>query len=422
MKKKDYLILGFAMFSMFFGAGNLIFPASLGLLAGQNWFLALLGFLTTGVGLTFLGVYALTKTDGSAYKFGEKVSGKFSFIFNSIIILAIGPLLALPRTGAVTYEMGVLPFAPNFNSWIFGIIYFGLTIYLAIKPSEMLDKLGKILTPMILITITLIVGVGIIKPFGHISTEVALQGAYIKGFFEGYQTMDALGAIIIAVIVVDIINARAKKEERNKTLFYTSLIAGLLMALIYGGLMYLGAKSGSLYEGIEIGRTTLLTNLAVLTLGSTGKIVLALLVTFACLTTSVGLAATAGNFFSKHTKFKYETIIIVSSVFSLFMANLGVDKIVKVSVPLLVFMYPLCIVLIILNSFSGFFKKRGYYIGGVCGAGLMSLVETLNVMGIKVEFLNNLYEKVPLAKAGYGFVLPAIIFSIVFSFIIKEEV
>lgn len=423
MKRKEYFVLGFAMFSMFFGAGNLIFPASLGLLSGSDWHWALLGFLTTGVGLTFLGVYALNQTGGSAYKFAEKVSGKFSFVFNTIIILAIGPFLALPRTGAVTFEMGVLPFAPNFNPWIFGILYFGLTIYLAINPSDMLDKLGKLLTPMILATMALIVGVGLFKDFGgSYESVVVMPGAYIRGFFEGYQTMDALGSIIIAVVVIDIINARSSKEERNKTLLYTSIIAGALMALVYGGLMYLGSKTVPLYGGTAIGRTVLLTNLALLTLGNIGKAVLAILVAFACLTTSVGLAATAGNFFSKNTPLKYSHVVIASSVFSLFVANLGVDKIVLVSVPLLVLMYPICIVLIILNSFSKFFVKRGTYIGAVVGAGLISTIESLNAMNIKIEFLNKIYEKMPLSQAGYAFILPAVVCAIIFTFIIKEKV
>ena len=192
--KKNYLILGFALFSMFFGAGNLIFPPTLGLMAGSNWLGALLGFLTTWVGLTFLAIYALTKTEGSAFKFGEKVSGKFSFVFNSLIILAIGPLLAMPRTGAVTYEMAIMPFFPKLNPWIFGIIYFGLTIFLAIKPSKMMDRLGEFLTPIILITVVLIIGIGIFKPFGNINPEVTLDNSYLKGFLEGYQTMDAIGA------------------------------------------------------------------------------------------------------------------------------------------------------------------------------------------------------------------------------------
>lgn len=422
MKRKKYLVMGFALFSMFFGAGNLIFPPSLGLVSGQSWKIALLGFLTTGVGLPFLAIYAVSKTEGSVFTFAGKVSNKFSMIFNSLLILAIGPLLAIPRTGAVTYEMGILPFSPNFNKWIFGIIYFGLTIFFAIKPSKMLDRLGKILTPMILITLVLIIGGGLIKPFGMINKDLILNGAYIKGFFEGYQTMDALGGIIMGAVMIDLIKTKGfEKKEEGIALFNTSLIAGILLAVIYGGLVFLGAKSGSLYTG-EIGRTTLLSNLAILTLGENGKIVLGLLVAFACLTTSIGLVATVGNFFSKHTKFKYETIVITASIFSLFVANLGVDKIVKVSIPILVFLFPIAIVLIIMNSFSQKIKRRGAYIGGVMGAGIVSSIEALNALGIKNEFLMNLYNKIPFAKEGYGFIIPSVVLASLLHFVIKEEV
>ena len=423
MKKKDYLILGFALFSMFFGAGNLIFPPTLGLIAGKSWFGALAGFLTTGVGLVFLAIYALTKTEGSAFKFGEKVSGKFSFVFNSLIILAIGPLLAMPRTGAVTYEMAIQPFMPNFNPWIFQAIYFGLTIYLAIKPSKMMDRLGEILTPIILGTVALIIGVGLFKSFGHVDTSVAINNSYFRGFQEGYQTMDAIGAIIMGVVAIDAIRARGvKKEEEGKTVLITAGIAGVLLALIYGGLMFLGAKSGSVYAGQEIGRTALLSGLATLTLGTAGKVVLGLLVASACLTTSVGLAATAANFFSKHTKIKYGTVVIVSSVISLFIANFGVDKIIKISVPLLVIMYPIAMVLIVLNSFSEKFKIRGTYIGGAIGAGAIGLIEALNFLGVKMDAVNKIYSLIPLSKAGFAFIVPAILGAIIFTFIIKEKV
>lgn len=423
MKKKDYLILGFALFSMFFGAGNLIFPPTLGLMSGENWLGALLGFLTTGVGLTFLAIYALTKTEGSAFKFGEKVSGKFSFVFNSLIILAIGPLLAMPRTGAVTYEMAIQPFMPSFNPWVFQAIYFGLTIYLAIKPSKMMERLGEILTPIILGTVALIIGVGLFKSFGHIDSSVIMDNSYFKGFQEGYQTMDAIGAIIMGVVAIDAIRAKGvKKEEEGKAVLITAGIAGGLLALIYGGLMFLGAKSGSVYVGQEIGRTALLSGLATLTLGTAGKVVLGLLVASACLTTSVGLAATAANFFSKYTKVTYGTVVIVSSVISLFIANFGVDKIIKISVPLLVIMYPIAMVLIVLNSFSEKFKIKGTYVGGAIGAGAIGLIEALNFLGVKMDAVNKIYAAIPLSKAGFAFIVPAILGAIIFTFIIKEKV
>ena len=426
MKKKEYLILGFALFSMFFGAGNLIFPPTLGIMMGGSWLTSLLGFLTTGVGLTFLAIYALTKTEGSAFKFGEKVSKPFSYIFNILIILAIGPLFAMPRTGAVTYEMAIEPFFGKngaMGTWIFGVIYFGLTIFLAIKPSKMMDRLGEFLTPVILGTVALIIGVGIFKDFGHIDTTVIVDNPYFKGFSEGYQTMDAIGAIIMGVVAIDAIKLKGfKKHEEGKAILLTSLIAGFLLAIIYGGLMYVGAKSGSVYAGKEIGRTALLSGIATLTLGAYGKVVLGLLVASACLTTSVGLAATAGNFFEKHIKIKYEVVVIASSVISLFISVIGTDEIVKVAIAPLLLMYPIAIVLIVLNCFANIFKIKGTYVGGALGAGIIGLIDAMGFLGYKVEFIQNLYNKVPLSGLGFGFILPSILMALIFTFIIRKQV
>ena len=172
----------------------------------------------------------------------------------------------------------------------------------------------------------------------------------------------------------------------------------------------------------EIARTELLGNLAILTMGASAKYLLGLLVAFACLTTSIGLSATVGNFFSKHTSAKYEHIVIATCVFSMIVANFGVDKIVKLSIPILVFVFPISITLIVLNVFSDILKVRGAYIGGVLGAGLISMVEALGVMEIKPEFLGNIYNKMPFSSAGYAWIVPAILGTIIFSFLIKSPV
>lgn len=423
MKKKyEGIVIGFALFSMFFGAGNLIFPPSLGIVSGMSWINSMLGFLITGVGLPFLAIFALTKTNGSIYDFAGKVSKPFSMIFNSALILAIGPLLAMPRTGATTFEMGIQPFMPNFSPWVFSVIFFGLTLFFAIKPSKMLDRLGKFLTPVILIILAVIIIKGIFVPFGGVSEEVALEGAFSKGFLEGYQTMDTLAGIIFGAVMIDLIaNKGYKGKEHTSMLFKSSVIAALGLGTVYAGLVFLGARTGTLYSA-DIARTTLLGNVAQLTLGSSGKLLLGILVAFACLTTSVGLAATVGNYFSKHSKFAYEQIVIATCIFSALVAVAGVGMIVKLSVPVLVFIFPIAITLIVLNVFSDQLKVRGTYIGGVIGAALISGIEALGVMGVKVEALDKFYHAMPLADAGYAWIVPTIVGAIIFTFIVREKV
>jgi LIVCS family branched-chain amino acid:cation transporter len=423
MKKKyEGFVIGFALFSMFFGAGNLIFPPSLGLISGNSWFMSMLGFLITGVGLPFLAIFALTKTKGSIYNFAGKVSKTFSIVFNSALILSIGPLLAMPRTGATTFEMGVLPFFPNFNPWIFSALFFGLTLFFAIKPSKILDRLGKFLTPVILIILAMIIAKGLFVPFGSINSETVLNSPFSKGFLEGYQTMDTLAGIIFGAVIIDLIrNKGYEGAEHTSILFKSSLIAALGLGIVYAGLIFLGARTGSLYE-VGIGRTILLGNLATLTLGIGGKYLLGILVAFACLTTSVGLAATVGSFFSKHTKASYEQIVIVTCIFSTIVANFGVDMIVKLSIPILVFIFPISITLIVLNVFGNVLRTRGTYIGGVLGASIIGGIEALGVMKIESEFLSKIYNAMPLSEAGYAWIVPAIVGAVIFTFIIRTSV
>lgn len=422
MKKKyEGLVIGFALFSMFFGAGNLIFPPFLGLISGESWFSSMLGFLITGVGLPFLAIYALTKTNGSIYEFAGKVSKPFSMIFNSALILAIGPLLAMPRTGATTFEMGVKPFFPNFNPWIFSLIFFGLTLFFAIKPSKMLDRLGKFLTPVILLILAAIIIKGIFAPFGGINEEVVLNNPFSKGFLEGYQTMDTLAGIIFGAVMIDLIkNKGYEGKEHTSMLFKSSVVAAIGLAVVYAGLIFLGARTSSLYA-LDIERTLLLGNVAKLTLGESGKLLLGLLVAFACLTTSVGLAATVGNYFSKHTSLKYEHIVVATCAFSALFAVAGVGMIVKLSVPVLVFVFPIAITLIVLNVFSDKLKVRGTFVGGVLGASIVSGIEALGVMGVKVGVLDKFYSVLPLSSAGYAWVLPAILGAVLFTFVIRER-
>ena len=180
-RKNDAFILGAALFSMFFGAGNLIFPPFLGLLAGQKWNWSMLGFFITGIGLPLLGIIASAKAGGDVDKLGRRVSPLFSKFLGVTVVLAIGPLLAIPRTGATAFEIGVLPNMPTANPVIFAIIYFGITLMLVIKPNSVIDKIGKILTPALLLLLSLIIIKGIFDPMG-----LPVPGDLAKLFSDGF--------------------------------------------------------------------------------------------------------------------------------------------------------------------------------------------------------------------------------------------
>lgn len=235
---KDAIVVGAALFAMFFGAGNLIFPPAIGMAAGEKWLLSLLGFLMTGIGLPVLGVMAVSKAGGTVSDLAGKVSKRFSLIIGTTIILAIGPLLAIPRTGATVYEIGIEPML-SVNPLVVSFIYFAITLAFVIKPNGIIDKVGKILTPILLGVIGLIIVVGVIHPIAK-PTGVPTFQPIAYGFLEGYQTMDTLGAIVMGGIILAALIEKGYHDRKSqmKMTSIAGVIAGLGLAGVYGGLLY----------------------------------------------------------------------------------------------------------------------------------------------------------------------------------------
>ncbi|WP_129598183.1 branched-chain amino acid transport system II carrier protein [Anaerophilus nitritogenes] len=421
-KNKDAFVLGLALFAMFFGAGNLIFPPFLGLIAGKSWIMCAIGFFLTAIGMPLLGIIASAKAGGTINDVGNKVHPVFSKIFATIIILAIGPLLAIPRTGATTFEMGVLPNFPGISPVISSIIFFGITLYFVIKPSEIVDKIGKILTPLLLVVIFIIIIKGFISPVGIAST--AMEGnAFTKGFTEGYQTMDALASVVFAGVMLTALVGKGYKDVKEQVTITirAGVIAAISLVIVYGGLMYLGSHANSVYPP-TIDKSVLLMSITNTLLGDFGKVALGIVVSLACLTTSIGLTATVGTFFNKlsNNKISYQVIVIATVVFSGMFAIGGVEKILAIAVPLLVTVYPITAVLIIMNALDEFMPK-GAYIGAVFGALLVSFYDGLSAMGIQITFFRKIISHIPLADAGFAWVIPSIIFGIISAFIFRND-
>jgi LIVCS family branched-chain amino acid:cation transporter len=427
MNKKtftDVIVVGFALFAMFFGAGNLIFPPSLGLMAGDKWGLALIGFLLTGVGMPLLGILAVSKSGGSMEKFAGKVSPTFAKILGTVIMLAIGPLLAIPRTGATTFEMGIQPIFPNASPIIVSIIFFAITLLFVISPSKVIDSIGKVLTPVLLITIGVIIFKGITTPVGEFAVT-NLANPFSRGFTEGYQTMDALGSIVLTSIVISGLIAKGytERKEQMKLTVLSGIVAATGLLLVYGGLMYLGATAVNVFPA-DIAKTDLIINITSQLLGDWGKIALGLVVGLACLTTAIGLTATAGEFFSKlsNNRVSYRTVVILITVFSAIVANAGVETIVKFAVPLLVTVYPVAIALIVLSIFDSFIKSRGVYIGAVFGALLVSLFDALAAIGINVTSVQGIINMLPFSNQGLAWIAPAVACALIGALIFRNEV
>ena len=410
-KNTDVLVVGVALFAMFFGAGNLIFPPYMGLMAGTAWSWALLGFLITGIGMPLLGIMAAARAGGSAEHLGSRVNPLFGRIMGIVIILAIGPLLAIPRTCAVSFEMGVRPSLPDLSRPLFSLIFFSIVFVFALKKSAVIDRIGKYLTPFLVITLALIIIRGITSPVGSI-IETGLVSPFARGFNEGYQTMDALASIVFAEIVILalVFKGYSQVSDQVKMTSMAGIIAATGLGLVYGGLMYIGATAGSVYPQ-DIERTTLLIGVTQMLLGGGGKVALGVAVGLACLTTAIGLTATVGEYFSTITRGKigYKTICLITVVFSGVFATVGVTTIVNVAYPLLVLVYPVAISLIVLTLMGRLALDRAIYAGAVIGALAVSVFESLAIAGVPVGFATGLIQHIPLASAGFAWIVPAVV-------------
>lgn len=414
MKKisfKEILIIGLALFAMFFGAGNLIFPPSIGLIAGEKWKAALLGFSLTGIGLPILGVLAVTVSGGSIQSLLNKVGPKFATFFSTLIIILIGPLLAIPRTGATAFELGIKPLFPSVHPILGSVIFFGLTLLFTIKSSDIIDVIGKFLTPILLTMISAIIIKGILTPIGMpVNTPIAKP--FSIGFENGYQTMDLLAAVVFGSIIADDIKNKGiiSKKEQFKTVAQTGLIAGVGLSIVYGGLLYLGATGSSVFtQGME--KVSLTTNIINILMGSFGEIILSLCVYSACITTSIGLTATVGQFFNDLSKDKisYKTIVIISTLISIVISNIGVESIVTFADPILKIVYPIAIVLVIINVFDNLIENKKIYIGATIGTFCVSLIDGLSAMGVNTSVVGDFVQNLPLADSGLGWLFPAIL-------------
>lgn len=422
-RKNDYIVIGLALFAMFFGAGNLLFPPALGLMAGTNWFMTNLGFVVTGVGFPILGVIALCKCGGTIDGMASKIHPLFSKALGIIVVLAIGPLLAIPRTGATVFEVGVKPLFPEVHPMLSAAIYFSITLFFVIKPSGIMDKIGKILTPILVFMMGVIIIKGILNPIGIASTSTIIS-PFGSGFREGYQTMDALGSILMGGLVIVALKEKGYNSPAEKMIMTAKagLIAGAGLAFVYTGLMYIGATASNVFAA-DLTKSELIMAITSSILGGYGKIGMSLVVSAACLTTSIGLTAVVGNYFNELSagKLSYKAIVIATCVFSALASVLGVELIVKLAIPLLVLVYPVVIILIILNLFSDILNNRNTFRGAVIGALLVSSFDALAVLGVKMEFISNLIMKLPFASSGFSWLLPSIILSVLMTIFIKDD-
>lgn len=407
------LTIGFAIFATYFGAGNLIFPPTLGIAAGAKWLAVLLGFVVADAGLAILGIVATTTAGGGVEDMAHPIAKWFAVVLGSLICLFIGPLFAVPRVSATTYEIAIQPNMPSIPMWAFSLLFFAITLALTVKQLKVVDIIGKVLTPVLIIMLAVIIIGAVAHPLGA-PVDTNATGQFGHGFLEGYQTMDAIGSLVMAGIFVFDIRERGfrSKKEQLSVILPAGVVAFICMAVVYGGLTYVGATASGLkdYQGLE--RTALLVKSVHAVLGSTGTVALGIAVAAACLTTSIGLTSMVANFFARVTadRMNYKTNVIIICVVSWLMSLNGVEKIIMLAVNCLILIYPVVIVLIVMNIFDRYIPYKWAYRGAVLGAFLWSIIDVLKGYVPSVEPIALM---MPLDADGFGWIIPAVVLAVV---------
>ena len=411
--KKNLLLVSLMLFSLFFGAGNLIFPPFLGQMAGDKTPVAMLGFLVTAVVLPVLGVIVVAQFDGLE-KLARMVDPRFAMVFTVAIYLSIGPGLGIPRAASVPFEMAIAPYMPEGASFklfmlCYSLVFFLVACWLALAPNKLVDRLGKCLTPTLLCLIVSLFACFLFKGESAVAAAqpVYADGALTKGFLEGYNTMDAIAALNFGLVIATTLRS-LKVQEKGDVIRYTvraGLLAGSILAGIYLMLSYMGMKSSAVYALQDNGAWTLRCIVHQL-FGSTGAVLLAVIFTLACLTTCVGLITSISQYFSTLTKkLTYRQWVFGIVIFSFLVCNLGLNTILSISVPVLNAIYPVSIVLIVLGLCHRWMKNDAYlYPCTVWATTAVSVIYALHQLGLDLGFLTKAVSLLPFYDIGMGWV------------------
>lgn len=418
MNKQTFTI-GFMLFALFFGAGNLIYPPTLGMEAGTSYWPAIWGFVITGVGLPILAVTATAFVKNDARELADKVHPVFGLIFTSVVYLAIGPFFGIPRAATTGYEMSITPIIDHTSAlslFIFTTIFFIAVLLVSFNPSKIVDRIGQFLTPILLLAIVVLV-IGALYTLNQPITspiEKYASGSFFSGFVEGYLTMDAIAALAFGIIVVNAFKDRGitTKRELVRSTLEAGLITGVGLVAVYVSIGWIGTKlasTGSYDNGGDI-----LSHSAIMIFGNFGALLLGIIVTLACFTTAAGLVVACGQFFAKITPVSYNWIITIITIVSYVAANQGLETIISYSVPVLTFIYPITIVLILLTFSQNLFQRsKAVYRGAILLTAITSLYDGLTEYGFELNAVKPYAESLPFHDYGLSWIVPAIVGGVV---------
>ena len=420
-KTKEIWIAGFALFSLFFGAGNLILPPTLGLKAGVDWWIVVLGFVLTAVTIPILAIFAHAKLQGTLYDFGKKVSPVFSTIY-CMLIYVIAIAIPSPRTAAVTHEMTVQPFFDT-SPLLTSVIYFVLVFIFAVNRTRVIGLIGKFLTPIIVLILLIIIGIAIFGSPGTVNPS-SFTTPFVDGILEGYQTFDAIGGVVVGAVIIISLNysSHTTFDAKRRLIREAGFIAGSGLLLIYGGLILSGSLFSSTFAE-NASRTEVLSSLSTQTLGNLGTTFLSVLVALACFTTAIGIVTGTADYIKGICKDSQKAYIItaaVASVIGIVVGSYQVDFIITLAVPALMFLYPITIVLILLNIVPDKYASKLVFRTVVLVTFIFSITDFLGFI-VPRESLTGIKSIIPLAEHSLGWVLPALLVFIFINLVVKKK-
>lgn len=406
---KDSLITGFAVFAIFFGAGNLIFPAAVGLAAGDQWPAAMLAMILCGVILPFLALVAVANTGNSWSDLCKPVGAWYDKGVFFIATVGMVILSNLPRTAATTHEVAIAPLFPSCPIWGTSIVFFALVLFFAFDENNIIDRIGKYITPLMLVFLIVIVGKGLITPLGT-PEPTGQEGVFKSAFVELYYTGDLFSGLFVSTIFLsDLARKGYDTVEKRKSMTVKAVwVAGIASVIVYSGLLLMGADSVAIFDqGMD--RTTLLAEMVNRILGRFGTIALSASAALACLSTASGLVGISASFLENLTKnkIKYRTWVIALCIFGAAMACIGVENIISVAAPVFMLLYPSGLAITILGLFKKYIPNDGAFKGAVIGAVIAGIFDCLDTLGMSAA--GNVMGYMPLAALGFGWILPSAI-------------
>ena len=412
MKKlsvRNLVLVGFTLFSMFFGAGNLIFPPHLGAQAGANFWFAFAGLAVSAIGLPIAGVAAVAHA-GSLDALAGRVHPAFARVFTILVYLSIGPCLAIPRTASTSFQM-LVPLVGSSSALQLGYsaVFFTAAFLVALHPEKLTNWLGRILCPCLILLIVVLFAGCMIHPlaahYGTPSAEYASLPA-VQGVLYGYQTMDTLAALNFGAVIALNVRVRGVTEDSavEHSIIQAGLIAGTLLLIVYAMLGHAGAQTGTVYPGLATG-AEVLTALAQNLFGNAGLVLIAAIFVIACFNTCVGLISCVGQYFHQLLpRIPYPVIAAFFAAASMVISNIGLAGIIRLSTPVLNAIYPVAIVLILLSFVPGLEKRRAVWPLCVGFTAVQSVAAALP-LGVVSAAANAL----PLGGLGFGWVVPAVV-------------